>query len=145
MRRKIPSSIQKEVRQRANFLCEYCHASENWQYVAFTIEHVIPISLGGNDRFGNLALCCFACNRRKSNQTDGLDPKTDEIVHLFNPRIHQWHEHFIWSIDKLTIIGLTPIGRATVNALEFNRGRVIVIRKADLEIGRHPPENDLIL
>jgi hypothetical protein len=92
-----------------------------------------------------LALCCFACNRRKSNQIDGLDPKTDEIVHLFNPRIHQWHEHFIWSTDKLTIIGLTPIGRATVNTLEFNRGRVITIRKADREIGRHPPENDPML
>jgi len=55
VRHKIPSSIQKAVRQRANFLCEYCHA------------------------------------------------------------------------------------------LEFNRGRVITIRKADLEIGRHPPENDPML
>ncbi len=38
-RRPIPKDIQNQVRQRANFLCEYCHASEQWQYVAFTIEH----------------------------------------------------------------------------------------------------------
>lgn len=40
-RHKIPEDIQKQVRQRANYLCEYCHASEKWQYVAFTIDHVI--------------------------------------------------------------------------------------------------------
>jgi len=145
VRHKILPSSQKEVRQRADFLCEYCHASEIWQYVAFTIEHVIPISLGGNDRIDNLALCCFACNRSKSNLIEGLDPRTNKIVHLFNPRIHKWHEHFIWSRNRLTIMGLTPIGRATVNTLELNRSRVITIRKADLEIGRHPPENDPLM
>ena len=145
MRRKIPPSIQKAVRQRASFLCEYCHVSEIWQYVAFTMEHVIPISLDGDDRFENLALCCFACNRRKSGQIDGRDPRSNKIVRLFNPRIHKWHEHFAWAKDKLTIIGLTPIGRATVKTLELNRDRVITIRKADLEIGRHPPENDPII
>lgn len=145
MRLKIHSSLQEAVRQRANFLCEYCHASEKWQYVAFTIEHVVPISLGGNDRFENLALCCFACNRRKSNQIEGLDLQTNKIVQLFNPRIHKWHEQFIWSNDRLSIIGLTPIGRATVNSLELNRDRVVDIRKADLLIERHPPENDPIM
>ncbi len=109
------------------------------------MERVIPISLGGDDRFENLALCCFACNRRKSGQIDGRDPQTNKIVRLFNPRIDKWHEHFAWAKDKLTIIGLTPIGRATVKTLELNRARVISIRKADLEIGRHPPENDPII
>lgn len=145
MRRKIPFSIQEAVRQRADFLCEYCHVSEIWQYVAFTMEHVIPISLGGDDSFENLALCCFVCNRRKSGQINGHDPRSNKIVRLFNPRIDKWHKHFAWAKDKLTIIGLTPIGRATVKTLELNRTRVISIRKADLEIDRHPPENDPII
>lgn len=145
MARKIPKVIQQAVRHRANFLCEYCHTAEKWQYVMFTIEHVIPVSLGGDDSFDNLALSCFACNRRKSDKIKGLDPHVNKIVQLFNPRVHQWNENFIWSKDKLVIAGLTSIGRATIHELELNRDRIINIRKADLKVYRHPPENDLIL
>ncbi len=63
---------------------------------------------------------------------------------LFNPRQHSWSEHFIWSADGLLIIGLTPIGRATVATLVLNRERVINIRAADKAVGRHPPGGDPI-
>ena len=145
MPRKIPNVIQQAVRNRANFLCEYCHNSEKWQYVMFTIEHVIPVSLGGDDSFENLALSCFACNRRKSNKIKGFDPQANKIVQLFNPRAHQWNEHFVWSRDKLFIVGLSSIGKATIHELELNRDRIINIRKADLKVLRHHPENDPIM
>ena len=35
-------------------------------------------------------------------------------VWLFNPRTQTWFEHFHWSTDGLQILGLTPIGHATV-------------------------------
>jgi hypothetical protein len=63
---------------------------------------------------------------------------------LFHPRQHLWREHFIWSTDRLHVIGLTPIGRATVEALELNRERAIRIRTADVAVGRHPPIHDLV-
>jgi len=44
----------------------------------------------------------------------------------------------------LLIVGLTPIGRATVTVLTLNRERVINIRAADKKIGRHPPMDDPI-
>ena len=141
-RSKIPESIQEQVRQRANYLCEYCHASERWQYVRFTVDHVIPLSLGGSDSLENLALACFHCNRRKTNRVMATVPEENQEVALFNPRQDGWSEHFIWSDDGLLIIGLTPIGRATVEALVLNRERVISIRAADREIGRHPPQGD---
>ena len=53
-------------------------------------------------------------------------------------------EHFIWSADGLSIVGLTPIGRATVTALVLNRERVLNIRAADKAIKRHPPPGDFI-
>ena len=56
-----------------------------------------------------------------------------------------WAQHFIWSSDGTRIIGLTPTGRATIVALALNRERVIDIRKADRQIGRHPPSDDPIL
>ena len=138
----IPQTVQNEVRARANSLCEYCHASERWQYVAFTVDHVTPISRGGTDEMGNLALACFACNRRKSNYATGFDPVTSTEVPLFNPRLDAWNDHFMWSAEGLIVIGLTPVGRATIERLQFNRERSIYVRAADVEVGRHPPAND---
>ncbi len=85
-RRKIPAKIQVQVRQRAGDLCEYCHTSEQWQYVPFTVDHIIPLSKGGVNALENLALACFHCNRRKSNRLTVLDPDSEEEVPLFNPQ-----------------------------------------------------------
>lgn len=144
LRNKISDALQAQVRQCANYLCEYCHASEQWQYVSFTVDHVVPVSLGGINNLDNLALACFHCNRRKTNRLTAIDPQSGEETSLFNPRQNRWDEHFIWSRDGRLIIGLTRTGRATATALAFNRDRVIAIRVADLEVGRHPPANDPI-
>jgi len=141
-RRKISPEIQHLVRQRANRLCEYCHTSERWQYVRFTVDHVIPLAQGGSDDPDNLALACFHCNRRKADKLIALGPSSGEEVPLFNPRRDAWSKHFIWSSNRLFIIGLTPTGRATVEALELNRERIISIRAADRMLDRHPPSGD---
>ncbi|MEG4573330.1 HNH endonuclease signature motif containing protein [Microcoleus sp. N3A4] len=65
---QIPENIQNQVRQRANCLCEYCHASAQWQYVEFTIEHIISLTKNGTNDIDNLALACFHCNRKKSDK-----------------------------------------------------------------------------
>ena len=143
-RNRLSGVVQTQVRQRAHHLCEFCHASEQWQYVQFTVDHIIPLSQGGIDDLENLALACFHCNRRKSNQVRATDPESGIEVALFNPRRDRWSEHFIWSIDELLIVGITATGRATVEALALNRERVISIRAADREIGRHPPIGDPI-
>lgn len=141
---KIPETTQVQVRWQSQGLCEYCHAAEQWQYVRFTVDHVVPLSKGGVDSLDNLALACFHCNRRKSDYLVGIDPESGIEVPLFNPRRDRWSNHFIWSVDKLLIVGLTATGRATIAALLLNRDRVIQIRAADKEIGRHPPENDQV-
>ena len=142
--KKFSAAIQKKIRQRANYLCEYCHASEKWQYVAFTIDHVIPLTQGGNDNLDNLALACFHCNRRKGNIVLIKDSTSGEEIPLFNPRTERWQDHFIWSADGRIIIGLTAVGKATIAALDLNRERVIDIRQADFVLRRHPPPGDLI-
>lgn len=85
-RNKIPETIRQEVRQRAKYLCEYCHASEQWQYIRFTIDHIVPLTQGGTDEVDNLALACFHCNRRKSDRLMGIDPDSRQDVALFHPR-----------------------------------------------------------
>jgi hypothetical protein len=143
-RSEISESVYTQVRQRASYLCEYCHASEQWQYVRFTVDHVMPLSLGGVDDLENLALACLHCNRRKTNRLTAVDPQSNEETPLFNPRRQVWHGHFIWSADGLLILALTTVGRATIATLALNRERVINIREADKAIGRHPPADDPI-
>ncbi|MEW6207604.1 MAG: HNH endonuclease signature motif containing protein [Acidobacteriota bacterium] len=141
MPRKIPAALQDQVRQRANYLCEYCHTNERWQYDPFTMDHILP---SGEDTIENLALACFHCNRRKSDRQEALDPETGRIAPLFNPRQHIWGEHFIWSSNGLLIIPRTEIGRATVALLELNRDRACSIRSEDVKVNRHPPVGDPI-
>ena len=141
-RSKLSDLIRHQVRRRAFGLCEYCHASEQWQYVQFTVDHVIPLDLEGSDELMNLALACFHCNRRKWNRIKGVDPESGSEFELFNPRSSLWADHFIWSNDGLKIVGLTPEGRATIATLDLNRSRIVSIRAADAEVSRHPPKND---
>ena len=71
-RRRLAPEVREAV--RASYRCEYCHASEQWQYVEFTMEHLIPIAVDGPSSLENLALACFACNRRKWDRRTGIDP-----------------------------------------------------------------------
>ena len=144
-RRKVALHIQRLVRGRAQHLCEYCHTSEQWQYVRFTIDHVIPLSQGGTDDAENLALACFHCNRHKAGRLTAVDPDSGETVLLFNPRQQPWADHFAWSPDGLRVVGRSPEGRATIDLLALNRDRIISIREADRIVGRHPPAGDPLL
>lgn len=141
-RPKLSDALKTEVRARAKSLCEYCHTDETWQYVPFTIDHVVPVSLGGSSTSENLALACFHCNRRKGSTIQATDPQTRQDAVLFNPRTETWQDHFIWARDRLEIVPLTATGRATLRALDLNRERVKRIREADVAVGRHPPEGD---
>jgi hypothetical protein len=59
---------------------------------------------------------------------------------LFNPRRQLWKQHFSWSEDFLQIIGRTPTGRATVEALHLNRPELVNLRRALLLIDEHPSQ-----
>jgi hypothetical protein len=86
----------------------------------FHIDHIIPRRLGGSDDLSNLALACQPCNAAKHMKVSAKDPRTGKGCRLFNPRVHQWSEHFRWSQDRTKIYGRTAIGRATVAALRMN-------------------------
>ncbi|MDX2255310.1 MAG: HNH endonuclease [Pseudanabaenaceae cyanobacterium bins.39] len=45
----IPDAIRQIVRERAKFVCEYCHSPERLSASRFTLDHLIPVSLGGTD------------------------------------------------------------------------------------------------
>jgi len=100
----------------------------------------MPVARGGTDDEENLWLACRMCNGFKSDSTHGRDLFTGEEVRLFNPRIQQWAEHFAWSEDGTQIVGLTPCGRATIVTLQLNSLIAIMVRRAWVSAGWHPPK-----
>jgi hypothetical protein len=82
------------------------------------MEHIRARQHGGTDDPANLALACACCNCFKGPNLSAVDPETDQVVQIFNPRTQFWHEHFAFA--GLEIIGLTAVGRATVFLLRMN-------------------------
>ena len=75
----ISNELKQAIRERAKYICEYCHSPERLSANRFTIDHLIPRSLGGSDKLDNLALACRRCNERRYNFITGIDPNTQEI------------------------------------------------------------------
>jgi HNH endonuclease len=126
------------VVNRAKGYCEYCKSPADFSTELFSIEHILPISLNGTNEIDNLAFACIGCNIFKSNKIKGFDLITQQNVPLFNPRIMEWDKHFAWSIDFTIILGLSDIGRATIDVLKLNRTQLKNLRRALVAIGVHP-------
>ena len=143
----IHKVLRQLVRERAKFLCEYCHSPEWSSADLFTLEHIRPQSKGGSDELDNLALACRRCNERRYNFTTGIDSKSGIETPLFQPRQQLWAEHFIWTADIIKIISLTSVGRATNNRLDLNDefhndGFIQRARNFWIRGGWHPPSED---
>ena len=111
------------------------------------MDHILPQSFGGSDDVENLALACHRCNERHYNFTTATDPETKETVSLFNPRQQQWADHFIWTVEGLKIVGITPIGRAMCIRLDLNdeshdQGAIKDAGWFWVQGGWHPPADD---
>ena len=138
--RYIPKSLRERVSLQAKYRCGYCLTSEFIIGAPMEIDHIIPVSLGGPTQEDNLWLACSLCNDYKGERIAAIDPVFDVLVRLFNPREQVWSEHFSWSTEGDRIVGLNPIGRATVLALKLNRPSLIHARRSWVSAGWHPPE-----
>lgn len=130
------AKIRQEVAQRANFRCEYCHIHQDDMFLAFEIDHIIAQKHGGGDEMDNLAFSCVHCNQHKGSDLVSIVDSYDDIVPLFNPRIHFWEEHF--ETDRGQILPLTKIAQATIKLLKLNNPDLLIIRQLLNEAGRYP-------
>ncbi|MBF5091299.1 HNH endonuclease [Novosphingobium sp. NBM11] len=74
MARSISKRLRFEIFKRDEFACQYCGAHP--PQVVLELDHVIPVSLGGEDDADNLVTSCFACNRGKSATPLDAVPKS---------------------------------------------------------------------
>lgn len=121
------ASLRDLVRRRAANRCEYCRLPQTYApIVRFHVEHIRARQHEGGDDAGNLSLACPRCNAYKGPNLTSIDPQTNEVVPIFNPRSQSWVEHF--AIEGVRIVGLSPTGRATVRLLNMNAEERLKVR-----------------
>jgi hypothetical protein len=134
----IAANLRRRIRARFANCCAYCRTAEVLSVSIFEFEHIVPRAVGGTTDYENLCLACPTCNRWKADRTTALDATTEQYVPLFHPQQGNWNDHFIWSEDATTIIGLTPVGRATIALLRMNRPQLVRARRMWVAMGEHP-------
>lgn len=61
----VSKRLRYEVLRRDGHACRYCGASA--PDVKLTVDHVVPVALGGGDESANLVTACASCNSGKSS------------------------------------------------------------------------------
>jgi hypothetical protein len=140
---RITAAQRRAVIKRAKQYCEYCYSRMEFSAQSFSVEHIISRDKGGSNDLSNLALACQGCNNFKHIKIQARDPLSDQFVPLFHPRQYVWRDHFSWEDEYLTVVGITPTGRATVQALKLNRLGVVNLRRALSLMNEHPPIDTL--
>ena len=132
----IPKAVRDEVVRRAEGRCEYCRLPTVADSAPPHVDHVRAKQHRGGDDATNLALTCDRCNLLKGPNLSAYDPLTDEIVNLFDPRRMVWTDHFAGVSGE--VLGLTPVGRATVELLRMNEEQRLRLRAALSDAGEWP-------
>lgn len=136
MSRYISLELRTRVVKRANFRCEYCRLPQHISRIPFQVDHIISIKHRGKTVFENLAYTCPRCNRLKGSDLTTILIDDDTPIRLFNPRKHNWHDHF--EVIAGVIYGKTPIGEATAKLLDFNALERVMARQILIEAGLYP-------
>ena len=69
--RKVAGGLQWEIYYRDGFKCMYCKKPGGKNGLILTIDHFMPVEMGGTDMPDNLLTACRKCNKVKSDN----DPK----------------------------------------------------------------------
>jgi hypothetical protein len=129
----MPSLLEQTIRQLASDRCEYCRMPEHGTRLKHVLDHIVARQHGGYTELSNLALCCGRCYQHKGPNLAGIDPESGELVRLFHPRTDTWADHFRY--DEAILVGITPLGRATITVLAINLPIRIAARQALIETG----------
>ena len=130
----MDEALREFVRQRAGERCEYCLLPQSAaRFFTFHVEHIRAKQHGGQDNESNLALACPDCNAHKGPNLTSVDSLTDTVVLIFNPRTEKWEDHFVR--QEAVILGVTAVGRATVELLNMNEAERVEMREELLTNG----------
>jgi 5-methylcytosine-specific restriction endonuclease McrA len=86
---------RKNILRRDGHRCQYCGRSD----LPLTIDHVVPVSRGGEDAWENLVCACVGCNNRKGDRTpeEAAMPLRRKAV---RPNHVTFISHFVGTLDE---------------------------------------------
>jgi hypothetical protein len=119
----ISEDIRQQVRERANFACEYCGVTETDTGGELTVDHFQPRVCGGTDDLDNLLYCCYRCNQYKADYW----PAQPEHPALWNPRRETIAGHLLLLADG-TLYPISAMGEFTLKRLRLNRPALVALR-----------------
>ena len=159
-RKNLSKSVRFEVFKRDSFTCQYCGKSA--PDVVLEVDHIIPVSKGGDNDISNLITSCFECNRGKSNKklTDNQTLKLQkEELDKLSKRREQLEMMSKWRIELLNIeheevnklieivnlenslnISLTNTGTKNIIKLIKKYGFNEVLECSVISFGQYEPE-----
>ncbi len=70
----VSKRLRFEILRRDNHACRYCGATAPDSKL--TVDHVVPVALGGTDESSNLVTACSGCNTGKSS----ISPDSEVVV-----------------------------------------------------------------
>lgn len=82
-RKQISRRLRYEILRRDGHTCRYCGASA--PDVELTVDHVVPVALGGNDEPSNLTTACRDCNAGKTSTAPNAD-----VVAAVDEQAERW-------------------------------------------------------
>ena len=102
-RKALSKKTRFEVFKRDGFCCQYCGSHP--PKVVLEVDHICPVSKGGDNSEGNLITSCFDCNRGKSDiplssVPDSIKDKTERIKEA-EKQLKEYKKH----LDSLKSIG----------------------------------------
>lgn len=133
-------SRRQRVWDRAGGRCEYCRMPQDFDIQPFQLDYIRAQKHAGVTTPANLALSCLPCNSYKGTNIAGYDPEGDELQPLFNPRLDDWDDHFVW--DGPILRGKTPIGRTTIDVLRINVPERVEHRRLLIDAGVFPTRDE---
>jgi 5-methylcytosine-specific restriction endonuclease McrA len=86
---------RKNILRRDAHRCQYCGRAD----IPLTVDHVMPISRGGEDTWENLACACVRCNNKKGDRTP-----EEALMSLRRKPMRPNHvtfiRHFVGTLDE---------------------------------------------
>lgn len=102
----VPRKFRRQVTNtflfaRDGYRCQYCgrHRTDLRGRAFLTRDHVVPVSRGGANDWGNVVAACSPCNNRKGNRL----PR-EVGMRLLSLPAEPNHVELVWAVRRITAV-----------------------------------------